>query len=263
MKKRLSFILCIISCVLLMAGCDMSLTKQNKNFNKKTLSKEADTYIKTWFETDYKSQYEQLESAIEYYDSMKDSISEEEWKSYQEQRAEVVEQIKEYKEYTKQKKKYGDEYKKQVGKTEYTISSESATVTKTIQTNKGKKILYSVSFDEDGNKTEQKIEEYKTLGQKMGKAGLNTIMSMAIVFVVLIFISLIISCFKVIGVIQDRRNQKQTASVTMNPIPVEAPAEAENLVDDLELVAVITAAIAAASESESADGLVVRSIVRR
>ena len=39
--------------------------------------------------------------------------------------------------------------------------------------------------------------------------------------------------------------------------------EEENLVDDLELVAVITAAIAAASENESADGLVIRSIIRR
>ena len=42
-----------------------------------------------------------------------------------------------------------------------------------------------------------------------------------------------------------------------------APVVEENLTDDLELVAVITAAIAAASENESTDGLVVRSIVRR
>lgn len=46
-------------------------------------------------------------------------------------------------------------------------------------------------------------------------------------------------------------------------MPAAPVQEEENLVDDLELVAVITAAIAAASENESADGLVVRSIVRR
>lgn len=268
MKKRLSFILCMVSCVLLMAGCNLSLTKQNKHFDEKKLSKEADTYIKTWFETDYQSQYEQLQQAIDYYDGMKDSLSESEWNSYQQQRAEAVEQIKEYKEYAKQKKQYGDKYKKQIGKPEYTISSESATVTKTILTNKGKKILYSVSFDKEGNKTEDKIEEYKSLGQKMGKAGLNTIMSMAIVFCVLIFISLIISCFKLIDVVQNRKNQKHAAQVGVSPMPVaqtqEAdPAVQEDLTEDLEFVAVITAAIAAASECESADGLVVRSIIRR
>jgi len=87
---------------------------------------------------------------------------------------------------------------------------------------------------------------------------------MAIVFCVLIFISLIIACFKVIGWAQNRKNAKQVdkakaqlASVETAPQPVE-----ENLVDDLELVAVITAAIAA-SENASADGLVVRSIIRR
>ncbi len=45
------------------------------------------------------------------------------------------------------------------------------------------------------------------------------------------------------------------------PVTVAAPAVEEELVDDLELVAVITAAIAAATGS-SADGLVVRSIKR-
>ena len=113
-------------------------------------------------------------------------------------------------------------------------------------------------------KTEEKIDEYKTMGAKMAKAGINTILSMAIVFCVLIFISLIIACFKVIGWAQNRKNAKQVdkakaqlASVETAPQPVE-----ENLVDDLELVAVITAAIAA-SENASADGLVVRSIIRR
>ena len=53
--------------------------------------------------------------------------------------------------------------------------------------------------------------------------------------------------------------------VKAEPVVETAPVavEEENLVDDLELVAVITAAIAAASETESADGLVIRSIIRR
>ena len=156
-----------------------------------------------------------------------------------------------------------------MGKRDYTISSESATVNVTVQTNKGKKLVFSVSYDTSGSQTELRVEEYKTLGQKMGKAGLNTILSMAIVFVVLIFISLIISCFKIIGVMQDRKNQKMAASVQVAPVPITPSPDAvadtaeENLMDDLELVAVITAAVAAASETECADGLIIRSIVRK
>ena len=56
----------------------------------------------------------------------------------------------------------------------------------------------------------------------------------------------------------------QVAPIPITPSPdAVADATEENLVDDLELVAVITAAVAAASETECADGLVIRSIVRR
>ena len=263
MKKKVSLILCILTCALLVAGCNVSLTKQNKNFNEKKLEKQTDKYLQKWFTTDHKGQVEQLESAIEYYDGMKDSLSEDEWNSHLEQRKTAQEQIKEYKEAVKQKKKFGDEMDKKIS-TDFTVSSTSATVNETIRTTKGKTFIYSVSYDKDGNKTEEKIDEYKTMGAKMAKAGINTILSMAIVFCVLIFISLIIACFKVIGWAQNRKNAKQVdkakaqlASVETAPQPVE-----ENLVDDLELVAVITAAIAA-SENASADGLVVRSIIRR
>ena len=96
----------------------------------------------------------------------------------------------------------------------------------------------------------------------MSKAGLNTILSMAIVFAVLIFIALIIAQFKHIANFQNgakKEEVKAEPDVETAPVAVEE----ENLVDDLELVAVITAAIAAASETESADGLVIRSIIRR
>ena len=112
MKKKVSLILCILTCALLVAGCNVSLTKQNKNFNEKKLEKQTDKYLQKWFTTDHKGQVEQLESAIEYYDGMKDSLSEDEWNSYLEQRKTAKEQIKEYKEAVKQKKKFGDEMEK-------------------------------------------------------------------------------------------------------------------------------------------------------
>ncbi len=102
-----------------------------------------------------------------------------------------------------------------------------------------------------------------TVGEKMGKAGMNTLIGMGTVFVVLIFISFIISLFKYISVFENRKKAKKEAVATPAASTQEAAApvvaEEEDLADDLELVAVITAAIAA-SEGTSTDGLVVRSI---
>ena len=39
MKKKVSLILCIVTCALLVAGCNVSLTKQNKNFKRKGVGK--------------------------------------------------------------------------------------------------------------------------------------------------------------------------------------------------------------------------------
>ena len=103
-----------------------------------------------------------------------------------------------------------------------------------------------------------------TTGEKMGKAGMNTLIGMGTVFVVLIFISFIISLFKYISVYmrtrKERTEREDTASVGVdNAIAQIVSNEEENVEDDLELIAVITAAIAA-SEGTSTDGLVVRSI---
>lgn len=99
--------------------------------------------------------------------------------------------------------------------------------------------------------------EYTT-GENMARAAMNTLMGMGTVFAVLIFISLLISCFKFISVFEN----KAKAAAPVAPAPVAAaPVEEEELADDLELVAVITAAIAASTNS-SADDLVVRSIKR-
>lgn len=97
-------------------------------------------------------------------------------------------------------------------------------------------------------------------GERLSKAALNTLMGMGTVFAVLIFISFLIGLFKYIHVWEEKNKQKN-APAPADPVPAPAPAEEEELTDDLELVAVITAAIAA-SENTSADGLVVRSIKR-
>lgn len=109
------------------------------------------------------------------------------------------------------------------------------------------------------------------LGNRMAVAGLNTILGLCIVFCVLIIISLLISLFRYIQPIQDAITKKieaRKAEKNAQPIEEATPvAEPETVpetqaVDDLELVAVISAAIAAYTGT-SADGFVVRSIRRR
>lgn len=109
-----------------------------------------------------------------------------------------------------------------------------------------------------------------TLGQIFQRALLNTLLGMGTVFAVLIFISLLISLFKYIPKLQQRFGKKQEMAgqppepgrFKFRPKPAEpAKAEEKDYIDDRELVAVITAAIAA-YQGTSTDGLIVRSIKR-
>lgn len=145
--------------------------------------------------------------------------------------------------------------------TDYSLAADTASVSVTVSTEKSGQLVYTATYDKDGKVTDWKVEEYQTIGQIMGKAGLNTVMAMAIVFCVLIFIALIISCFKFINQAQAKQTVQSAPEPVAAPV-AEAPAE-EDLMDDLELVAAITAAVAAASENECTDGLMVRSIIRR
>lgn len=115
------------------------------------------------------------------------------------------------------------------------------------------------------------INQNSTMSEKMGKAGLNTLLGMGTVFVVLILISLIISLFGLIPKIQKASAEKKKLAEAAekertqgidNAIGQIIANETESGTDDTELVAVIAAAIAA-FEGTSSDGFVVRSIRRR
>ncbi|MCI9540499.1 MAG: OadG family protein [Lachnospiraceae bacterium] len=96
----------------------------------------------------------------------------------------------------------------------------------------------------------------------IGKALLNTVMGMGTVFVVLVFISWIIGMFKYLNKPVKEEVKKEPAPVVDNVVAqIE---ETEELSDDSELVAVITAAIAAYEGTAGASntGFRVRSIKR-
>lgn len=102
------------------------------------------------------------------------------------------------------------------------------------------------------------INAHYSTAEILKKAGLNTILGMGTVFVVLIFISFIISLFRFIPELEKKFKNKKTAEPAKAPAPAPVPVAkpaAEESTDDAELVAVISAAIAAA-EGTSADGFV-------
>lgn len=109
------------------------------------------------------------------------------------------------------------------------------------------------------------IEPVYSFGEKMIKAALNTVICMSIVFVVLIFISLLISCFKIFPYLEAKKKEKAAKTLKTNDAPKVAQPETvvtPQQEDDTELVAVIAAAIAA-YEGTSTSDFVVRSIRRR
>ena len=122
-----------------------------------------------------------------------------------------------------------------------------------------------IILDKDYMATSITTNVIYSFGELMKKAALNTVLGMGTVFAVLILISLLISCFGFIPKLQ--------AAFTKKTKEEEKPAavdhtiaqiiEKEELSDDLELVAVIAAAIAASEGAASTDGFVVRSIRKR
>ena len=117
--------------------------------------------------------------------------------------------------------------------------------------------LKSIDKEDDFNLDSGAINPTYTTGEKMEKAVLNTVLGMGTVFIVLIFISYIISLLQHVNKIGAKKQTAEEPQQTAPAPVVEEPEDEEE--DDCELVAVITAAIAA-SEGTAADGLVVRSI---
>ncbi len=170
-----------------------------------------------------------------------------------------------------------DEIEKEFGKADAALSQEismkSFEVTKsgkTLTTDlfikfEKKKVDFQVVYDYYSMEiTGISIEPVYTLGEKMQKAGINTLLSISVVFAVLILISLLIACFKIFPYLEQKKKQNGTnAAVPEQKTPAPAvEAKAAARTDDGELIAVIAAAIAAGTGT-STNEFVVRSIKRR
>jgi len=158
-----------------------------------------------------------------------------------------------------------DELGNYIGVNDYTVEKDGDDVTiDALVAYELRNCEVSIEFDKDGYVTSSVFNPVYTMGEKMSKAALNTVIGIVTVFVVLIFISWLISLFKYISVFEkwlaDRKAAKAgnvSADVQESSKAVEL--QSEELADDEELVAVISAAIAA-FEGTGTDGFTVRSI---
>ncbi|MDE6128011.1 MAG: OadG family protein [Lachnospiraceae bacterium] len=106
----------------------------------------------------------------------------------------------------------------------------------------------------------------QTIGELMGKAAMDTVMGMGTVFLILILISLIIWALGGIPKLQEKLSGKQKKEAVQAAPAADSTAVqtvVEENGDDLELIAVIAAAIAASEGAAGTDGFVVRSIRKR
>lgn len=121
-----------------------------------------------------------------------------------------------------------------------------------------------VDFQTSGDTSEN-----QSLAEKLRDGGVYSAFGIVTVFAVLICISLLIYCFKYIHKLDEEKADKVPAAAPAPaPVAVAAPVEAapmeledENLIDDTELLLLITTALAAYNETPS-NGLKVRSIRR-
>lgn len=253
MKKKISLLLCILVMSLSFAGC--SDKNDAATYDEETLTSSAEFIISNFSAMD-EATFESFETASEFqldYTMMGTGlkISGEDfvgmigaWKAAEKECGEYV--------------SHGD-YEVEVKSKGYVVSTTAQY--------KDRGATISFTFDEDMNMESMDVSAKMEMGEILTKAGLNTLLGMGTVFVVLIFLAFLIDSMKYISVVQELFSKNENASAQEEQskvVPVEVVEEAveEVVADDLELIAVITAAIAA-SEGTSTDGFVVRSIRRR
>ena len=145
--------------------------------------------------------------------------------------------------------------KERTGETEVKASDDGYTVTVPASFEKADANFVYVFDASTGAPTSLTVDVQYSMAETLRRAVMNTIMGIAIVFIVLIFLSFLIYLFRFIPNPEAKKKAQAAAPV---PAPVAAPVEVAEA-DDTELIAVIAAAIAAA-EGTTTDGFVVRSI---
>ena len=251
MKKKISLVVAVLVLVLGLAGCGNAKTV---SYDKDTLSQSCDavfdiiesgsitsdqiTDMSDWNQGYLMAQFESQTGVQMEADSLATAL--EGWKASLEECGDY-ESHKDY---------------------EFEATSTGVTVTAPATFSDRSADLEFV-FDENMTLESFTVNAHYGMSEILEKAGLNTLLGMGTVFVMLIFMSFIISLIKYVpALLNGTSKKKKEEAPKAVPAPAPAAAVEEEEVDDTELIAVIAAAIAAA-EGTSTDGFVVRSIKRR
>ena len=259
MKKRLFSIISIIACLCLVFSMSFNFVSAEEpvdsaaeqemtesGFTKDYFDWYIDPWVQAWFTGDmaniksYDGQFDGQGVVIEY------SFEEGTYKN-------DFEKAGQFKQYDLEQVKMSEENKV------FTLSKVAVCSDRNVH--------FTFAYDMATGTITWTVDVDQTMGELVGKAGLNTLMGMGTVFLVLIFISFIIALFSIIR----KAGEKKAPAVVETPaapVPetVTVP-EAVSAAED-EIAAVIAAAIAAYEADNDymevpADGLIVRSIKKR
>lgn len=257
MKKKISVILCVLATSFLFTACGAS--NETVSYDEATIEQATEFLIQYCASTDestvdqwkalsdFELEYQLMQSQLPYTpESFLGAL--EAWPAAVEECGEYI--------------GHGD-FTYEVTADEITVTTEAEFADRNAE--------IQVIYDENARLDSMTVSAEYGTGEILSKAGLNTLLGMGTVFAVLIFISIIISLMKYIPALGEKFRKKpvQTEPATAEKAETPAPAasattaSAVETVDDAELIAVISAAIAAYEGSGSSDGFVVRSIRRR
>jgi len=242
MKKKLSLSICVFTLALSLVACGSSNEPETyggyeKEYFENVIVQDASAVVT--FEKEMCDQYVEQFDGVEGYETAVGLVKD--WSG-------IVNQVGEFQEIE-----------------ECNVEKSGKTITTTLLTKFEKrevKFIYVYSsYKVSDGPTSMNVEIVYTMGEIMKKAGLNTVMGILIVFTMLVIMSILIWLFKFIPNITAAFSKEKKAA----PVETKEPAAAVESTagtDDLELVAVIAAAIAA-STGASTDSFVVRSIRKR
>ncbi len=241
MKKKLFFLLSMLVCMLAVTSC-AKVDDASSHFTESQVKEAADALLKNFTTSDFSTITDKAE-----YDKVAYQYGKEEADRY----VDWYETLNRVGAFVS-----ADDYKFTYSTDENDAPQVMVTITTTFEK---ESLLFKPTFNYELQPVDIVLDSNKSFGDKMVDALLNTVLGMGTVFIVLIFISLIISLLKYVPMLFEGKKPETVTSVVTEQAIYEE--EAVNLIDDTELVAVITAAIMASRGAEaSADGLMVRSI---
>lgn len=258
MKKKWTLLCFAFVCMLSLVACGENA--QERDYNGMSYQELQDNAISTW-EYIQGMDLDQMKLVLDTIDDM----SEAEWTQTKEANEGLEEEVALVRSWINVSEQAGEFI--DIDSFEVTATGKTTTTELYLNFEKRPVVLSVVYKNRDMTVESTTVDLVYTMGEKMQRALMNTVMGMGTVFLMLIIICAIISCFSYIPKIEAKIKAKKQGDVAPSvPVAAVAPQVEQEAVasapDDQELVAAIAAAIAAYT-GQATDDFIVRSIKRR